>query len=319
MRINLTSVLVDDQAKALRFYTEVLGFVKKNEIPLGRALAGSPSCRPRSPTAPSSSLEPDEHPAARPFKQALVEDGIPFTSFAVDDVAAEYERLVGARRALHAAADRHGPGDDRRLRRHLRQPHPDRGRELLNRHVRDRSAQQVQVTSHGQPSSARSTDASRSRRRLSARLSELAMEDVDAIRAAFEELIGKPVDPTFSLIPPFYADYGLGITIGHKVFINQGCLFMGHGAIDIGDEVMIAPRVNLITTGHPMDPETRRSGVTCEPITVGRNVWIGATATVLQGVTIGEDAVVGAGAVVTRDVPARTFVAGVPARVIRDL
>ena len=155
--------------------------------------------------------------------------------------------------------------------------------------------------------------------RLSARLSELAMEDVDAIRAAFEELTGKPVDPTFSLIPPFYADYGLGITIGHKVFINQGCLFMGHGAIDIGDEVMIAPRVNLITTGHPMDPETRRSGVTCEPITVGRNVWIGATATVLQGVTIGEDAVVGAGAVVTRDVPARTFVAGVPARVIRDL
>ena len=154
--------------------------------------------------------------------------------------------------------------------------------------------------------------------RLSARLSELAMEDVGAIRSAFEELIGKAVDPTFSLIPPFHADYGLCITIGHKVFINHGCMFMGHGAIDIGDEVMIAPKVNLITTGHPVDPETRKS-VTVAPITVGRNVWIGAAATVLPGVTIGPDAVVAAGAVVTRDVPSRTVVAGVPARVIKLL
>lgn len=155
--------------------------------------------------------------------------------------------------------------------------------------------------------------------RLSARLSELAMEDEDAIRSAFEELIGKPVDPTFSLIPPFTADYGLGITIGRNVFINQGCMFMGHGAIDIGDNVMIAPRVNLITGGHPVEPERRRSEVTVAPITVGTNVWIGAAATVLQGVSIGADAVVAAGAVVTHDVPARTVVAGVPARVIKLL
>jgi acetyltransferase-like isoleucine patch superfamily enzyme len=154
--------------------------------------------------------------------------------------------------------------------------------------------------------------------RLSARLSELAMEDVDAIRSAFEELIGKPVDQSFLLIPPFYADYGLGITIGHKVFINQGCMFMGHAAIDIGDDVMIAPRVNLITTGHPVVPETRKS-VTVAPITVGTNVWIGAAATVLPGVTIGADAVVAAGAVVTRDVPPRSVVAGVPAKVIKLL
>ena len=155
--------------------------------------------------------------------------------------------------------------------------------------------------------------------RLSARLSELAMEDVDAVRSAFEALIGKPVDHTFSLIPPFYADYGLGITIGHKVFINQGCMFMGHGAIDIGDEVMISPRVNLITAGHPVEPERRRTLVTSAPITVGTNVWIGAAATVLPGVTIGPDAVVAAGAVVTHDVPRRSLVAGVPAKVIKLL
>jgi catechol 2,3-dioxygenase-like lactoylglutathione lyase family enzyme len=94
LKINVMSVMVSDQAKALRFYTEVLGFVKKNEIPLGEH-AWLTVVSPDAPDGTELSLEPDEHPAARPFKQALVEDGIPFTSFAVDDVAAEYDRLVG--------------------------------------------------------------------------------------------------------------------------------------------------------------------------------------------------------------------------------
>jgi catechol 2,3-dioxygenase-like lactoylglutathione lyase family enzyme len=93
MKIKLTSVLVDDQSKALRFYTEVLGFVKKHEIPLGEH-SWLTVVSPDDPDGTELLLEPDEHPAARPFKGALVEDGIPFASFAVDDVAAEYERLV---------------------------------------------------------------------------------------------------------------------------------------------------------------------------------------------------------------------------------
>lgn len=92
MRINLTSVLVDDQDKALRFYTEVLGFVKKTEVPMGghRWLT---VVSPDEPDGVELSLEPDEHPAVKPFKQALVSDGIPFTSFSVVDVVAETERL----------------------------------------------------------------------------------------------------------------------------------------------------------------------------------------------------------------------------------
>src|SRR4051795_1526980 len=92
VRINLTSVLVDDQDKALLFYTEVLGFAKKTEIPMGehRWLT---VVSPEEPDGVELVLEPDEHPAVRPFKAALVEDGIPFTSFAVDDVEAEYDRL----------------------------------------------------------------------------------------------------------------------------------------------------------------------------------------------------------------------------------
>lgn len=94
MRIHLTSVFVDDQDKALRFYTEVLGFQKKTEVPVGedRWLT---VVSPDDPNGTELLLEPDKHPAARPFKEALVSDGIPFTSFAVDNVRKEFERLQG--------------------------------------------------------------------------------------------------------------------------------------------------------------------------------------------------------------------------------
>ena len=95
MRINVTSVLVDDQDKALAFYTNVLGFQKKTEVPLGGGARWLTVVSPDAPDGVELLLEPDAHPAARPFKEALVADGIPFTSFAVDDVAAEYERLSG--------------------------------------------------------------------------------------------------------------------------------------------------------------------------------------------------------------------------------
>jgi catechol 2,3-dioxygenase-like lactoylglutathione lyase family enzyme len=93
MKINLTSVLVDDQTKALDFYTDVLGFVKKEDVPLGehRWLT---VVSPEDPDGPELLLEPDAHPAASPFKEALVADGIPFTSFAVDDVEETFDRLT---------------------------------------------------------------------------------------------------------------------------------------------------------------------------------------------------------------------------------
>ena len=94
MRIHVTSVMVDDQEKALRFYTDVLGFVKKEDIPMGEA-RWLTVVSPESPDGTELLLEPDGHPAAGPFKRALVEDGIPFTSFAVDDVHAEFARLRG--------------------------------------------------------------------------------------------------------------------------------------------------------------------------------------------------------------------------------
>ncbi len=155
--------------------------------------------------------------------------------------------------------------------------------------------------------------------RLSSELSRYCMDETESIRQAFEELIGKPVGDRFTLIPPFYADCGLNITLGQAVFIGYQCMFTGHGAIDIADEVMIANNVNLVTAGHPVEPDKRRAYITVEPIAVETNVWIGTAATVLPGVTIGADSVVAAGAVVTHDVPPATLVAGVPAIVIRHL
>ena len=155
--------------------------------------------------------------------------------------------------------------------------------------------------------------------RLSSKLSTYCLDEAEAIQAAFEELIGKRVGDAFTLIPPFYADYGLNITVGRAVFIGYECAFTGHAAIDIADQVMIAHKVNLVTAGHPVEPDRRRDYITAAPITIDTNVWIGAAATILPGVSIGADSVVAAGAVVTHDVPPGTVVAGVPARVIKHL
>jgi acetyltransferase-like isoleucine patch superfamily enzyme len=155
--------------------------------------------------------------------------------------------------------------------------------------------------------------------RLSSKLSELCMDEAESIQKAFEELIGKPVGDSFNLIPPFYADCGLNITVGRAVFIGYECAFTGHAAINIADQVMIAHKVNLVTAGHPVEPDRRRAHITAEPITIDTNVWVGAAATILPGVRIGADSVVAAGAVVTHDVPPATLAAGVPARVIRHL
>ncbi|HEX2143049.1 MAG TPA: VOC family protein [Glycomyces sp.] len=95
MRIHLTSVLVDDQERALRFYTDVLGFVKKHDVPVGGEDRWLTVVSPEHPDGTELLLEPGGHPAVKPFKDALVADGIPFASFAVDDVSAEYERLRG--------------------------------------------------------------------------------------------------------------------------------------------------------------------------------------------------------------------------------
>jgi len=155
--------------------------------------------------------------------------------------------------------------------------------------------------------------------RTTERLNKLSYDDGEAIRATWTELTGQLVDETFRLIPPVYCDHGVNLRVGRNVFINQRCQLNDIGGIEIADDVMLGPGVSLITSGHPVDPATRYDGITAAPITIGDNVWIGADATILQGVTIGENSVIAAGAVVTHNVPPSTLVGGVPAKVIRKL
>lgn len=153
--------------------------------------------------------------------------------------------------------------------------------------------------------------------RLTAKLNA-SYHDPEEIRETFSEIIGKPVDEAFALFPPFYTDCGKNIFVGSHVFINCGCHFQDQGGIYIGDHALIGSQVVLATINHGMEPEKRGDNIPA-PIRIEKNVWIGSHATVLAGVTIGKNAVVAAGAVVTKDVPANTVVAGVPARQIRKL
>ncbi|MCI7474337.1 MAG: sugar O-acetyltransferase [Clostridiales bacterium] len=138
------------------------------------------------------------------------------------------------------------------------------------------------------------------------------------LRELFSRLIGKPVDESFGLFPPFYTDCGKNIHIGKNVFINMGCKFQDQGGIFIEDGALIGHNVVLATLNHAASPENRSSMIPA-PIRIGKNVWIGANATILSGVTIGDGAIVAAGAVVNRDVPENTVVGGVPAKVIRTI
>src|SRR6202789_3048589 len=154
---------------------------------------------------------------------------------------------------------------------------------------------------------------------ITANLNRLTFNDADEIRALFSELIGKKVDESFLLIPPFYTAGGDEIRVGRHVFVNQNCTFYDLGGLDIADDVMIGPNVSIITAGHPLEPSQRRAATIGKPIVIERGVWIAAGAIIIGGVTIGEHSVVAAGSVVTRDVPAKSLVGGNPARVIRSI
>lgn len=142
--------------------------------------------------------------------------------------------------------------------------------------------------------------------------------DCNGAREYFAKITGTEKEETLNLVTPFYTDFGKNIRIGKNVFINFGCTFMDRGGINIGDNAFIAPHVSLITENHGLAADKRRTLVS-KPITLGKNVWIGASAIILQGVTIGDNSIVGAGSVVMHDVPPNTIVAGNPARIIKEI
>lgn len=145
-----------------------------------------------------------------------------------------------------------------------------------------------------------------------------ASKTLDDIRKNLSELTESKVDDTTTIYTPFSINYGKNLKLGKNIFINQNCQMLDLGGITIEDDVMIGPRVNLLSETHPVEPE-QREALIGKPIHIKRHAWIGAGATILPGVTVGEHAVVAAGAVVSKDVPSRTVVGGVPAKVIKTI
>ena len=140
----------------------------------------------------------------------------------------------------------------------------------------------------------------------------------DEVRDMLSEVFGYQVPQSLRVFPPFYTDFGKNIVVGEHVFINACCHFQDHGGVTIGDGCQIGHNVVFATLNHGLVPEKRKS--TCPaPIVLGRNVWVGSNATILQGVTIGDNAIIAAGAVVTKNVAANTIVGGVPAKFIKSI
>ncbi len=137
-------------------------------------------------------------------------------------------------------------------------------------------------------------------------------------RKLLGEIIGQEVHESTDIFTPFYVNYGKHTKIGKNVFINFDCVFLDLGGITIEDGVLIAPKVSLLSEGHPISPEDRHS-LLPKPILIKRNAWIGAGATILSGVTIGENSIVAAGSVVSKDVPNNVIVGGTPATIIKSI
>lgn len=152
---------------------------------------------------------------------------------------------------------------------------------------------------------------------LTSRLNVIPFDDEDGKARLLEQILGRPLPPRTTIYPPFFTDHGLHLDLGERVFVNQNCTFLDYAGIRLADRVLVAPRVTFVTVGHPVDTDDRKVWLTGGPIDVHENVWIGAGATILPGVTIGRDAVVAAGAVVTDDVPPRSLVTGPRADVRR--
>ncbi|MDX2230166.1 MAG: sugar O-acetyltransferase [Leptolyngbyaceae cyanobacterium bins.349] len=120
--------------------------------------------------------------------------------------------------------------------------------------------------------------------------------------------------------PPFFCDYGCHIFIGDNVFINYDCVILDCNYVQIGNDVLIAPKVQIYTAYHPTDPAVRMTGVEmAAPIAIGNNVWIGGGTIICPGVTIGDQVSIGAGSVVTKDIPANVVAVGNPCRVIKSV
>ncbi len=156
-------------------------------------------------------------------------------------------------------------------------------------------------------------------KRLCSRYNQLLYSQPEEAIALLHQLLG-PHGKEIWIEPPFWCDYGYGISTGENFYMNHGCVILDAGTVTFGDNVQVGPLCGFHTSGHPLDAAERQTGQEFgHPIRVGNNVWIGAGVQVMPGVTIGDNTVIGAGSVVTKDIPAGVVAVGNPCRVLRPI
>jgi maltose O-acetyltransferase len=146
-----------------------------------------------------------------------------------------------------------------------------------------------------------------------------AQQDDEQRLALLRQLLGRIGSGAF-IQPPFACDYGYNLSIGDHVFVNFNTVILDCAPVTIGDGTQMGPGVQLLAADHPREPQARRSLLElARPVMIGSNVWLGAAAVVLPGVSVGDDSIIGAGSVVTRDIPSGVVAVGSPCRVVRTL
>lgn len=173
-----------------------------------------------------------------------------------------------------------------------------------------------EIISSDDPEAYKMREASFATKKLLIQMNSTA--DPNEVRSLLSQITGSEIDESITVFTPLHVNYGKHTKISKNVFINFDCIFLDLGGITIDEGVLIAPKVSLLTEGHGISPEQRHALVP-KPIHIKKNAWIGAGATILQGVTIGENAVVAAGSVVSKDVPDNVVVGGIPAKIIKEI
>jgi len=152
------------------------------------------------------------------------------------------------------------------------------------------------------------------------RYNALRADDAQGKLSMLKELLGAMGDDQAMIIQPFFCDYGKQISVGRRFFANFNFTVLDEARVTIGDDCFIGPNVSIYTACHSTDPEERNTRQEwARPVTIGNNVWIGGSTTILPGVTIGDNVSIGAGSVVVRDIPANTVAVGNPCRVVKQL
>lgn len=154
---------------------------------------------------------------------------------------------------------------------------------------------------------------------LCCKFNQTMPNDTKARSALLKEIFGK-CGNNMTVEPPFYCDYGSNILVGDNFYANHNLIILDGARVTIGNNVFVAPNVGIYTAGHPLDASRRNEGLEFAlPVTIGNNVWVGASVVILPGVFIGDNSVIGAGSVVTRNVPPNVVAVGNPCKVLREI